>query len=582
MGLILKAISDLNDYSFTVPYLQRGYRWKKENVIALIDDLYNFMKDDSTDFYCLQPLTILGNGKIVRVIDGQQRLTTIFLILKYLRSLPEVHTNKLPSYSLSFERDQNEERKTFLNNPIDSVNYNNIDYFHISQAYITISSYELLKINAQKFVDLFSRSKGEKSVQFIWYDIVSSNKEHSSFEDLNSGKIHLSNADLIKALLLNRTNGYANLEQIAAQYDEVQKSLENDRLWYMLRKESINQEKGQSRMDILFNYVAGVNSKEYDIDNRASFNKFAKYDIRLLREKWDETYETFLRLKDLSQDPYSFHFIGFLTYCRDEDASIKWIVDMCKSNTKEVFISNLQRKVWDKVKKYDLDSCAYGIPSNADLRRIFVIHNIMTILKRYKELQKEEELRFYYEYFPFELLNTRTWNIEHIASHTDNSLEKEDDRKDWLESIEKDYGEFLHEEKYKELSQLIISAKNSLSDTALFKKVKGRVELFFDDNKVENKNGLGNLILLDEHTNKYFHNSLFPKKRRIVLIADGGGLHDEKGDIRSVFVPLCTKQAYLKSYNKSSNVSLMSWDQDDYDAYLADIKEKINSLNPDK
>ena len=72
------------NFNFSIPSYQRGYRWTKENIYALLDDLYEFSQSNETT-YCLQPIVLkyLNDGKL-RIIDGQQRLTTIYLILKAL------------------------------------------------------------------------------------------------------------------------------------------------------------------------------------------------------------------------------------------------------------------------------------------------------------------------------------------------------------------------------------------------------------------------------------------------------------------------------------------------------------------
>jgi len=85
-----------------------------------------------------------------------------------------------------------------------------------------------------------------------------------------------------------------------------------------------------------------------------------------------------------------------------------------------------------------------------------------------------------------------------------------------------------------------------------------------------------NLVLLDSHTNRSFHNSLFPRKRRIVIIADGLKSEDDiEHGIRQVFIPACTRQCFTKSYHKGSNTKLNTWRQEDADYYTKDIEEKL-------
>ena len=93
----------------------------------------------------------------------------------------------------------------------------------------------------------------------------------------------------------------------------------------------------------------------------------------------------------------------------------------------------------------------------------------------------------------------------------------------------------------------------------------------------KDKDQIGNLTLLDSHTNRSFHNSLFPRKRRIVLIA--GGLQSEDKDddkIKRVFIPICTRQCFTKSYRRTSDINLNVWSQADADAYYKDLELKLN------
>ena len=81
----LKSIVDFeNDkINFYIPRYQRGYRWKNRQVSQLIDDIDSFNPTESTPFYFLQALAVakdIENNR-VNVVDGQQRLTTLKLIL---------------------------------------------------------------------------------------------------------------------------------------------------------------------------------------------------------------------------------------------------------------------------------------------------------------------------------------------------------------------------------------------------------------------------------------------------------------------------------------------------------------------
>ena len=137
--LTLKKVGEIcNDKNnFYIASYQRGYRWGKDEVEALLDDIYEvykkevYKKDDSEQKYCLQPLVVKkredkvkytrtlknlveGIGKqdnkleqevenqqkvyvddeIYELLDGQQRLTTLWLILSELDRNQKTETKK--------------------------------------------------------------------------------------------------------------------------------------------------------------------------------------------------------------------------------------------------------------------------------------------------------------------------------------------------------------------------------------------------------------------------------------------------------------------------------------------------------
>ena len=77
---------------FWIPAYQRGYRWKRLQVSQLLDDIWEFIQNNQGGpFYCLQHLVIKRCGREdgdydYEVVDGQQRLTTIHILLNCLRT----------------------------------------------------------------------------------------------------------------------------------------------------------------------------------------------------------------------------------------------------------------------------------------------------------------------------------------------------------------------------------------------------------------------------------------------------------------------------------------------------------------
>ena len=93
-----------------------------------------------------------------------------------------------------------------------------------------------------------------------------------------------------------------------------------------------------------------------------------------------------------------------------------------------------------------------------------------------------------------------------------------------------------------------------------------------------------NLALLDESTNKSYRNSIFCVKRSFVINKEQGKhchISDEGKvviDGKAIaFVPICTKQAFLKYYTEDAN-ALLAWSRTDSKEYLEDIKQKLENF----
>ena len=136
----LKALNELSQYSFYIPAYQRGYRWTEQEVKDLLNDIYEFNPREINDteektWYCLQPIVVkCRDENAYEVIDGQQRLTTIYLILYYLnQDFVEKRRDKLFSIDYQTRKDS----RDFLRKP-DEENESCIDFYYIHNAYKAI------------------------------------------------------------------------------------------------------------------------------------------------------------------------------------------------------------------------------------------------------------------------------------------------------------------------------------------------------------------------------------------------------------------------------------------------------------
>lgn len=129
----LNIIRDLKDNFFVIPSYQRGYRWQKQQVRDLLNDILNF-EQQGENFYCLQPLVVKERmDKHWIVLDGQQRLTTIFLILKVLN---------IKLFEIQYEtRKESREFLENINNNGNDRNDENIDFWHTYKAFECIKEF---------------------------------------------------------------------------------------------------------------------------------------------------------------------------------------------------------------------------------------------------------------------------------------------------------------------------------------------------------------------------------------------------------------------------------------------------------
>lgn len=331
----VKNFYKLLDYKFVVPFYQRGYRWERQQVEDLLNDFVEFIKNSNSDFYCLQPIVVRRTfyKNEYEVIDGQQRLITIYLIMKYLQDTRNENCNNYKMYSIKFARNT----KDYLSEELlKEPDYNNIDSFYISQAYKCIENW--FEINKEQKDNIARILTGEfdnndcsddekKDVRVIWYELNDGNnfeftdkqmpsRRHDdkpngnkfeftdtqkqviltmvkgtylkyepdfvldaidTFTRLNEGKIPLTESDLIKALLL-QTDLYSQdnkqvMKEIAFNrscgWDEMEKELQNPLFWSMLTPSTYSP---ASHIDIV-TYLVSCKLKQKDEENYKEFSE---------------------------------------------------------------------------------------------------------------------------------------------------------------------------------------------------------------------------------------------------------------------------------------------------------------------
>ena len=544
-------VNELSNYSFFVPAYQRGYRWTNLEVKDLLNDICDFKpkeidNSDEKTWYCLQPLVVKKriNDEKYELIDGQQRLTTIYLILHYLnQDYVENRRDKL--FDLDYET--RKESKSFLLNPEKESN-ENIDYYYISQAYKTITDWFEKNPNHTNFDKNDFRSKIKFNTKFIWYEII----EDSTipvFSRLNIGKISLTNAELIKALFLNSSLYSKDLSikqrqfEIAAEWDNIETELQNNRFWYFIS----NEKRQTNRIELIFNLIANKDDNDVYSTFRFFYNAMISKNIDTINEYWKKVKDRFQRFSEWFKKRDWYHKIGFILYQQIDSINNLYKVSCEKTKSEfSLYLDELISKYYQNTHLLDLQ---YG---DSKTRSVLLLYNIATMLNNDQEDS----------YFPFDTFKIEKWDIEHIASLKDNdSIPKKEDRKQWLDDsmsyIEKKDGKKL----LKQIEETDINNDNQFED--LFKNIID----YFNKNitnettgQIDEPNGISNLTLLDSYTNRSYKNSVFPLKRKRIIERDKSGK----------FVPLCTKNTFLK-YFSDYPPKISFWTKDDRIKYEEDL-----------
>ena len=575
--LCLKNIHDLLGMSFYVPAYQRGYRWGAGQVKALLDDIWDFTLNKSTTFYCLQPIVVTRGNNSWLVVDGQQRLTTIFLILKFLehdhlrRPLEEAYQVSL--YQLDYET--RPECTDYLLSLSEEQSSENIDYFYLFGAYQAIKEWFSDKNYNEnnKFLDtLLAKSNTENAVKVIWYDLSDECADNDYaidvFSRLNIGKIPLTNSELVRALFLQKSNfkhhdTRLKQIQIAHEWDVIEQRLQEPAFWHFITNTS---KKYATRIEYIFDLMKGKKETYEAFYTFYEFQHAFKYSDGNIEQLWLEIKNYFLTFEEWYQDRELYHLIGFLVDCGENINSLKLESKKCISKSK------FREFLKDKIKiqfnsnssaKLSLAELEYG---DLRIKKLLLLFNIKTLLST-----QEAEIRF-----PFDRYKLEKWDIEHIDSQSD-FIPSGEARKEWLSDILAFFNKpiYLKNENTQEYDFFIQADKlfnQQKLDNSLFETFYSNINDYFHNdmdvksNKEDGKNdwlhSIGNLALLDATTNRSYKNAPFMIKREQIIRNDKCG----------VFIPICTKNVFLKYYSQTTP-NLFCWSQSDSKEYQEAIAQ---------
>lgn len=637
--LELLAIPELCNKNFFIPDYQRGYRWGDIQIRQMLEDIYSFIYDKNAagSFYCLQPVVVkkmtpdevaanklesaFDNNTWYEVIDGQQRLTTIRIILalesqidRYNKMRFNMYYQTRPELGKLFDklRIDEEEERFIVKFDNDNDQCNDIDSWHIHNAANKIldwfqngSGYFKPSIQEFKggFYENFSNTKEkDKSVQVIWYELCDKSDPYEMFKRLNDKSISLNNAELIRGMFLSDSAVYKGEELLLSQFDEdvrpivekrelarkqshiieewdiIEKQLWDDKFWSFIKKEK-NSDDYSCRIEYIFDLISKKTSNQKD-----SLYTYLEFDGMLksgaVKDLWDlwlkvETY--FSLLIAWYNDRYYFHKIGFLTTELGSSVLIEMLsesTNVSKKEFKKTIEGRINSAIHDK-KKPGRKILDYTYKDDYNmLKRVLFLYNVETTYKQGLE------------FFPFERYKDYEWTLEHI--HAQNSERIDHSIKDkwveWFDENKKVLERLSSRLPNDENLTLLISFFNNeynrlinYKDKYTFNDVTKVFDLvlkYFNDLSAQEgtptvMHGISNMALLSGSTNASIGNSVFEVKRQMIM----------DDDARGNYIPLCTRKVFLKYYNKNDkNFTVQQnfyWSDKDRKHYLEDIKEVL-------
>lgn len=557
-----RAVGDITG-SFFVPAYQRGYRWGDEEVGQLLDDIW----ESGGNPYYLQPVVVkaMPDGRH-ELIDGQQRLTTLFLIFQYMYS--EGLQNTGGGFTLEYET--RSESAGFLSSPSAARRRENIDFYHIYAAYECIDRWFRHHEHRQQWAANRFYSHLFESVHVIWYEASSELDSIALFTRLNVGRIPLSDAELVKAQLLakfQRLEGVSDRsQQTAAQWDQFERELRMPEVWSFVTTRG---EEEPTRIGLILDTLADRLASPPPTEHRPRYHTFETLRPKIEANPqafWDDVVELHSHVVGWYENRDIFHKVGYLIATRAH--TFAELLDAVSGLTKVALQDVLDNLIADHLnltssQVADLD---YKSPGSK-CSDVLLLMNVETVRLRARETER----------YSFHAHSRGVWSLEHI--HAQNALDLKRDEKVWAEWLRlhrnvvvdvPGLDRSLRADLLSGIDAVLEAIVNPRVDAvgAQFDEIRARVESSLTAGDAEAADGvhaISNLALLASGDNSALSNSTFEVKRREIIGRDKNGS----------YIPPCTRNIFLKYYTAADDQQLHFWGVQDREAYLAAILDAL-------
>lgn len=563
---------------YNIPVYQRGYKWKPEQVTKLLEDVNNFVPEDNK-FYCLQNITLVPSktATVFNVVDGQQRLTTLVLLLSYLNQkeiakgrvrFPEnsirQETNKFLNEIISVDASNilNKEWDDFIEEYPD---FDHQDIFYLFTAYQAIDIwFNTSKVDSAEFT-----KKLLNQVRLIANSISDDSKEEKIFGNLNSKRVPLDGSDLVRAILITRV-AYEESRKTDTTKDIVRINERRVRIGWEL--DDINNWWSKAEVKSYFKRFVSIKSDEISDGNKLF--KDDKYPINLLlllfAEKKGESkltlefieknnnnalelYKEIIKLHstliDWFNDREIYHYLGFLFAQSQIKFKDVWNWWNTETNTREDFKSRLKTSIKKTVINEETTTSINSDTVNWYDEEQTSLVKILILLDVYWSTKSSQV------FLPPSAFEKYGHDIEHIFPQ--NPKEVKD---------KKSYIKFLIDNNLAKENKKLMTEFETMADEPEFQKqVNEYIQKYVGEIKT---NSIGNLVLLDASKNRSIGNNPYSVKRAALIDDINRGTYMRPHTLK-VFV------RYFDS-GKDENTDHSHWTNKDI---LANAKAIENTLN---
>ena len=551
-----KYVGDIQG-DFFVPSYQRGYRWEKTEVERLLNDIY---ATQGSRQYCLQPIVVRKDGDRFELIDGQQRLTTLYLIYRYMHEKSNGFLDE-PRFTLSYETRENSAQ--FLRSVDMTLQEENIDFWFICSAYESIRNWFEKEAGDKKSTLTNMNKYFDETVKVIWYEVGQSEDAIGLFTRLNIGKIPLTNAELVKAMFLSRESeenmDRKKQEEISLQWDQIEKELHNDSLWFFLtnRMHTVY----PTRIDLVLDLIA-----QKPENNREKYYAFFRFEQMRRKESldgiWRTIQQTFLVLKSWYENHELYHKIGYLI--ASGTMSLQEIMKLAANQTKDAFLASLDMQIKNSISISE-NYAELSYEKQADQKKI----TKLLLLFNIESVRRNGEMT---QWFPFDKHKADyggkvVWTLEHIHAQNSEGLKTQGMWKEWLR---------LHVPSVRtacsDCAGLVDAMERAIAketlDRSEFEKIQQQVTgRLSASGNAEYLHSIANLALLHSNDNAVLNNSTFDVKRNEIIRMDKQGK----------YIPFCTRMVFLKYYTPSADNQLHFWGHADRTAYVQEINAVLQN-----